>query len=67
MILRRLRVLWAALELVPWVCEYCLLPQETSALLWPELRYRLICRRCRKMQNYPGYIQPIDPMAKEFR
>lgn len=64
---QRLRVLWQMTDLVEWTCEYCHNAQVCSMLLWPDLRYNLICRYCKFAQSYPGYIQNTDPLAHEQR
>jgi len=46
---------------VPWDCEYCHKPNETPKVLWHDIKYRLICRWCRYMQNYPDHIIHVDP------
>ena len=60
----RLRAFWLLLELIPWTCYYCQERNETSRLLWADLRYRLICRQCRFQQNYPEWIYGFDPDKK---
>ena len=58
----RLRAFWRALDIVEWPCEYCHTVNETSMLVWPSVRYQLICRECTNMQNYPAYIKALDPL-----
>jgi len=61
----RLRAFWLLLDGVPWTCEYCRRAQETPKLIWPSLRYQLICTDCENMQNYPAYIRKIDPLRRK--
>lgn len=58
---RRLCRLWAVLSTVRWTCAYCRRGNETPDLLWNELRVRLICNHCSRMQDYPNYIRALDP------
>lgn len=60
---RRLKTLWRMLELVEWTCQYCKGAQDCSMVLWPDLRYRLICRYCYKMQSYPDHVKAFDPLV----
>jgi hypothetical protein len=60
-VIRRLRALWQLLTLVPWNCEECQAHNETSLVVWDTMKYRLLCRVCCRMQNYPGYIRGLDP------
>ena len=57
----RLRALWQALELISWPCERCGQTQGTPRLFWDTVKYTLICRDCRYMQNYPVHIRRHDP------
>lgn len=57
----RFRALWVALDVVPWRCGGCQTPHYTPMLLWDQLKYRLICRRCGNMQDYPRHIVNVDP------
>jgi hypothetical protein len=60
-VIARLRALWQALEIIPWTCARCHARQGTPRLLWDTVKYALICRQCRYLQNYPEYVRPIDP------
>lgn len=64
---RRLKAFWLALEQVTWTCQHCHEPQDCSMLLWPDIRYKLICRYCGWMQNYPDYVRAFDPLRSEWR
>ena len=55
------RTIRRLLRTVEWPCERCGWSNLTSELLWSEMKYRLICERCRYMQNYPDYIKKLDP------
>ena len=57
----RLRALWQLLTLIPWPCQSCGFLNATPLLRWDTVKYQLICRECRYMQHYPGYILGLDP------
>lgn len=58
----RLRKLEAQVEGVLWICYYCGTPIETPTVLWPTVRYRLVCHACCCTQDYLNWIKPnFDP------
>ena len=65
--LGRLNRFWQGLDFVEWPCEHCGQHNETSRLIWADIRFRLICRRCFYQQAYPGYIDKLDPMRGDRR
>lgn len=46
---------------IPWPCAYCSGENHTAAVLWDTVKYSLICRDCRSLQDYPNYIRQFDP------
>jgi hypothetical protein len=49
------------LTMIPWICRHCSRTNQTSALLWPTVKFTLICQFCGWVQNYRDDIRPIDP------
>lgn len=60
-ILRQLLRTTAEVNTIAWTCAYCAEPHETSALIWPDVKYRLICSACGCQQDYPHHIRGLDP------
>lgn len=58
---RRLRRLFQLLDVVEWTCMYCAARNDTPVLLWKQLRYQLLCRKCSYAQNYRDHIAVFDP------
>jgi hypothetical protein len=66
-LLRKLRALWSALDVVEWPCYYCQHVNQTPVLLWQTVKYRLICEHCNYALSYPTHIEPHDPLVAPLR